>query len=67
MEKYRENLKLKILNDEFGDLDAHYRGMLQWKYGIPSEEISSSKYYNRMTNKYKNFTRKEQYGLFDKG
>lgn len=66
LKKYRESLKLKIINDEFGDLDAHYRGMLQWKYDISPEDSRTAKYYNRKTNKYKNFTRKEQIGLFDK-
>ncbi len=63
--KYRENLREKIINDKFGDLDLHYRGMLQWKYGLTPEQIRGKGYYNARTGKYKNFTRKIQEGLFE--
>ncbi len=61
--KYKASLRDKVINDEFGDLDTIWRGMLQWKYGLTHEQIRSIEYYNRKTNKFKNFTRKPQLPL----
>ncbi|HHH54932.1 MAG TPA: RepB family plasmid replication initiator protein [Bacteroidetes bacterium] len=45
--KYKQELKRKIIEDEFNELDKFYRGMLQWKYKLlPSEyfDVESGKY-----------------------
>jgi hypothetical protein len=34
IEKYKQSLKNKIINDEFSDLDTWYRGLLQHKYNL---------------------------------
>ena len=54
IEKYRNQLKEAILNDEFEGLDTLYRGMLAFKYNI----LDFEKYYNAETGKYRDFEEK---------
>ena len=54
MEKYRNQLKEAILNDQFEGLDTLYRGMLAFKYNI----LDVEKYYNPETGKYRDFEEK---------
>ena len=43
--KYRQTLKRKIISDEFNDLDAYYRGLMQHKYNLaPDQYIVDGKY-----------------------
>ena len=61
--KYREALKGKIISDEFTALDEYWVGMLEYRYAVPKQDIRGKTYYNKHTNKWKNFTRKKQLTL----
>jgi len=39
IEKYKQTLKSKIINDEFIDLDSWYRGLMQHKYHLNYKEF----------------------------
>jgi len=49
IERYKQSLKNKIIDDEFADLDEWYRGMMQHKYNLNYND-----YYEY--GKYKDFT-----------
>lgn len=55
LQRYKESLKQKIINDEFKELDRYYRGLLRWKF-----DIDWVKYYDEETGVYKDF----EYKLF---
>jgi hypothetical protein len=53
VEKYKNRLKQKIIEDAFNDLDKYYRGMLQWKYNLNPNDYfdkKSGKYRDLLTN-----------------
>jgi len=62
--KYRGKIKKLILDDEYQDLEASYRGMMIHKYGYTSSEVDE---YKLESGKYKDFSRKKEQpaGLFD--
>jgi len=57
--KYREQLKKKIIEDEFEKLNEYYGGMMYYRYGIEPSEI-----YDQKTGKWSDKARKEQPRLF---
>lgn len=64
LNKYRGKIKKLILDDEYQDLEASYRGMMIHKYGYTSSEVDE---YKLESGKYKDFSRKKEQpaGLFD--
>jgi hypothetical protein len=63
MEKYKGKIKKLILEDEYQDLEATYRGLMIFKYGYTSSEVDEYKLEN---GKYKDFSRQKEQppGLF---
>jgi len=56
IEKYKNQLKQAILEDEFEGLDTLYRGMLAYKYNI----LDAEKYYDPKSGKYRDFEEKKR-------
>lgn len=53
---YRSKIKKLILENEYTEWEAKYRGMMMYKYGYTSQEIDAHK---MESGKYKNFSREK--------